>query len=368
MILRSIIHYAYLQGNKIIPNYAKINTAEAKAALWSNFRSSAAFPKVAFLCDEMTWQDFKNYTNSIFLHPKLWKKQLDTFMPDMIFCEATWSGIELFENVWRARVYKDHRVFFENRKELLHIIQYCKENGILTVFWSKEDPTYFNHPIYDFTQTALMFDVVLTTAEECVDKYYKMGHENVYIFPFGVNIEQYNINNYNPVPNSAIFAGSWFGDQKERCMALEKLLDYAIAENWNLDIYNRKSNNNAKGLKSPKKYTTFLKNDKTCKEMPYLLKKYQYAINVNTVTKSSSMCSRRLLQLTSSGNTVITNWSNVIENLEKYIYIENIIDNDIYIIKGNYNLDNFEYSTENQFENLCEKLGVIEKETILAGN
>ena len=40
-------------------------------------------PRVAFICDEMTWLDFKDQCRSIFLSPMDWREQMDDFAPEL---------------------------------------------------------------------------------------------------------------------------------------------------------------------------------------------------------------------------------------------------------------------------------------------
>lgn len=278
-------------------------------------------PRVAFICDEMTWQDFHTYVDSVFVHPKVWKEQLEQFKPDIFFCESAWSGIEAYTNVWRGRIYRDKRISFENRTILLEILAYCRKNGIQTVFWNKEDPTYFGHPNYDFTDTALRFDCLFTTAEECIDSYRTAGHTRVFLLPFGVNTDMFRPEQTAGDNNRAMFAGSWFPEHAERCKALEKLLDYAIAQGWQLDIYDRNSKTQDARFAFPQKYAQYLRPAVAFAEMPEVYRKYTYAINVNTVVNSPTMLSRRVLQLAASGTTILSNDAQGLQSLSDCLQI-----------------------------------------------
>lgn len=273
------------------------------------FGSNAAekLPRVAFLCDEMTWQDFRSSCSPIFLHPKVWKEQMDAFRPAVFFCESAWSGIEAYPDVWRGRIYRDRRVSFENRDVLKEILAYCHRNQIPTVFWNKEDPTYFNHELQDFSDTALMFDFIFTTAQECIEWYQHYGHQNVYLLPFGVNTEMFYPAPEKQKKNAVFFAGSWFGDHPKRCQELTALLDYALKQNWELVIYDRMSSSPEERHRFPSKYVPYIHPAVPFSEMPEICRGYEYAINVNTVVDSSTMISRRVLQLAASGATIISN-------------------------------------------------------------
>ena len=305
--LNQVAQYAYLKLTLVLGMPADVNDRLLFRSPSSAKGSSDKRPSVAFICDEMTWQDFHTYADSIFLHPKVWKKQLEQFQPDMLFCESAWSGIEKYPNVWRGRIYRDRRVNFENRDVLQEILEYCRSRDIPTVFWNKEDPAYFDHPVYDFTDTALQFDHVFTTAAECIEHYRAKGHSRVSLLPFGVNTDLFYPEQTAQKPNSAMFAGSWFSDHPERCKALEKLLDYAIARGWELDIYDRYSNSQEAKFRFPDKYTANIHPAVPFRDMPKICRSYQYALNVNTVVNSPTMISRRILQLAASGVVIVSN-------------------------------------------------------------
>lgn len=280
---------------------------DSDTALWGEKPYSAVLPKVAFLCDEMTWQDFRVCCNGIFLHPRLWREQLELFAPDFFFCEAAWTGIKGYEGSWRGRVYRDRRLLFDNRGILLDILSYCRVHGIPTVFWGKEDPTFFQHPVYDFTETALSFDFIFTTAQECVERYRALGHSHVDLLPFGVDTGRFHPVDYAPESGTVVFAGSWFSDQPKRCEALEHLLDFSLDLGLRLDIYDRKSGAKQARFRFPEKYQDYLRPAVPYEETPELFHRYEYAININSVTDSATMCSRRLLQLAANGATILTN-------------------------------------------------------------
>lgn len=263
--------------------------------------------RTAFICDEMTWQDFRGCCDAIFLHPKLWKEQLRYFQPEMLFCESAWSGIDAFADVWRGRIYRDGRVSFENRDILLEIIEYCNAQGIVTVFWNKEDPVFYAHPVYDFASTAFLFQHIFTTDEACAARYRAQGHSSVHILPFGVNTAMFYPSAEKPAEHSAFFAGSWYGDMPQRCRDLESLLDHALAQGWELDIYDRKSGRKEKRFRFPERYTPYVRQALPYHKMPELYRQYRFGINVNTVQDSPTMLSRRVLQLAACGVTIVTN-------------------------------------------------------------
>lgn len=273
-------------------------------------------PRVAFICDEMTWLDFKDQCRSIFLSPRDWREQMDDFAPELLFCESAWDGSVCGWPDWRGRIYRNGGVWFENRKILLELLDYCRLRGIPTAFWNKEDPTFWQHPRYDFTDTALRFDYLFTTAEECVAGYRALGHRQVSVLPFGVNTALFSPSRQAPEAGRVIFAGSWFNDIPQRCRDMSLLFDHVLEQDMTLDIYDRKSSSGRKNFRFPQRYEPYIHPGVPYPELPALLGRYEYALNVNSVTDSQTMCSRRVLQMAACGMNIITNPSPAMASME----------------------------------------------------
>ena len=312
-ILNNIAQYIYLN---ILPNIGEILEDKRKERRVITNDELLSAPKVAFVCDEMTWLDFSKCGQGIFLSPVRWRKQLDDFRPDLFFCESTWSGDIQGWPDWRGRVYRNHELWFENRRSLLELLEYCDDHGIATVFWNKEDPAFWGSSRYDFVDTAMRFDCIFTTAEECIEKYKDLGHQRIYLLPFGVNTRLFYPRPEEKKHNTVIFAGSWFDDFPQRCNAMTVLFDYILEQGLQLEIYDRKSEIGGKKFSFPSRYQPYLHECVPYQELPSLLARYEYALNVNTVTDSGTMCSRRVLQLAACGMKIISNPSQAMEHIE----------------------------------------------------
>lgn len=300
-LINTVAQYAYLN---FLPALLPAS-GQGAAALRQD--GAGRGPKVAFICDEMTWLDFKDQCQGIFLSPRTWKAQMDAFRPELLFCESAWEGDLCGWPDWRGRIYRNRGVRFENRKPLLDLLDYCRREEIPTAFWNKEDPTFWKHPRYDFTDTALRFDYLFTTAEECVSAYRSMGHQRVFVLPFGVNTAIFSPAQRAPEAGRVLFAGSWFADLPQRCRDMSRLFDHVLEQGMTLDIYDRKSGSGGKNFQFPQRYAPYLHDGVPYQALPALLSRYEYALNVNSVTDSSTMCSRRVLQVAACGMKIITN-------------------------------------------------------------
>jgi len=260
------------------------------------------------ICDPMTWQNLSQEHPAISLLPT----NLPTQKIKFLFCESTWSGTT--NACWRGQVYKDERVLYENRHNLLKILNHYKSKRIPTVFWAKEDPAYFQDSIYNFTDTALKFDYILTTAEECIPRYNALGHKQVHLWPFGFSPKIYYPPKNPNRENIAIFAGSWYEDHPNRCQDLSTILDAILTAKIPIRIYdrNRLSGNSTKPF--PTKYQPYVQDSVSYEALGNIYRKAEYVINVNTICDSATMFSRRVYEAMACGCIIISNESTGLRN------------------------------------------------------
>lgn len=265
--------------------------------------------KIAFVCDEMTYKSFKDECDAVFLTPSNWLEVMESFQPDIFFCESAWNGIDKYRDCWRGRIYKNKNVLFNNRKDIFNILDYCKKSGIKTVFWNKEDPIYFDHYKHNFSDTAINFDYIFTTSSECVEKYKNLGHRNVYTLMFGFNQKIFNPINSNKKENVAVFAGSWYADLKERCIDIRRLFNLVLENKIELRIYDRNYNTSNPLKVFPKEFNSVIFKNIPFEKLKNIYRNASYVININTVKNSETMFARRVFEIMACNTCVISNES-----------------------------------------------------------
>lgn len=266
--------------------------------------------KVAIIADEFTTNSFCEEFIALPVEPDNWRKVFESDKPQVFFCESAWSGPDSVKRPWKGRVYASKNFAKENRTELLAILKYCKEHGIPTVFWNKEDPTHHSDRVHDFVKTAQEFDFVFTTAAECIDSYktnYKI--KNVYALPFATNPKLFNPVEHKPRSNNVVFAGSWYSNHKERSNDMSLILDRIMSDGYQLEIYDRYYHDTDPLHEWPDSYKKYLLPSRPHNEMPEVYKSGVFGLNFNTVTNSPTMFARRVFELMSSNTLVISNTS-----------------------------------------------------------
>ncbi len=264
--------------------------------------------QVALIGDEMTYQGLQGvFQQTVLLSPQGWYQEMEGVHPDVLFCESAWTGALQQKECWRWKIYRNHRLGFENRKELRDILKYCREAGIPTIFWNKEDPVYFGEAAHDFADTALWFDHVLTTAKECVARYQALGQRNVSVMQFGYPTQWFYPLDGPFDYSRAVFFGSWYGDQPQRCQDMRRLFDMVLAKGITLEIYDRQCASSNPKHQYPENYRPFVRPGVPYQQIRQTIGRPCYALNINTVRNSETMFARRVLELMACGCLIISN-------------------------------------------------------------
>jgi hypothetical protein len=255
--------------------------------------------KIAFIGDEFTYNGLKNNCDITYIK-KVDIDKIDYNCFDLLWCDSTWNGIY---NDWKFGIYK---------YQLENVVKKFNNLNKYTLFYNKEDPISYNK----FITIAELFDVILTTSYNCIDKYKnKFPNKIILNFPFVCDPVQHNpIRLNSEILPAAVFFGGFYSNLKNRNFNTYKLFDNIINNDISLLIFNRFYG--CKGIfKIDDKYLKYNYNKIDSKLIYKYYKKYKLSINTNTVTDCKTMCSRRLIELLACGCNVLSNNSKSIEYL-----------------------------------------------------
>ena len=260
-------------------------------------RSEGA-PVVAAILDTFTEYCLRYEADLLLLTPKQWKRQLERAQPTFLLVESAWSGNN---GEWRYLLtnYKSRDV-----NPLRDLVKHCREHGLTTVFWNKEDPPNFEV----FIDAAKEFDFVFTTDADCIPKYKEIcGHDRVYLMAFACQPRLHNPCRNKSWPRYPVcFAGSWMEKYSERRRSLDDLLEPALAFGLHIFDRNFKVTGYDSRYRFPDRYQSAIKGSLEYEHMLTAYRCYDVMMNVNTVTDSPTMFSRRVFESLACGTPVIS--------------------------------------------------------------
>jgi spore maturation protein CgeB len=228
--------------------------------------------------------------------PGSWRAQLTSpRLPDLLFVESAWNGND---GAWRLAMTGSEPI----RDELYELVGWCREQGVPTVFWNKEDP-----PNYDrFIETARWFDHVFTVDADRLPDYRRdLGHDRVGLLPFGAQPRL-----HNPVlrgrgrEHDVAFAGTYFADKHEQRRAQMDTIVRPALE-YGLHIYSRMALEDRR-YQFPPEYRSSVVGSLPYERMLAAYTSYKVFLNVNSVTTSPTMCARRLFELSAAQTPVVS--------------------------------------------------------------
>ncbi|GAA1340877.1 glycosyltransferase family protein [Arthrobacter roseus] len=262
---------------------------------------------VALIADDFSAMAFGCEWNIVQLGPNDWAEHLSDNDFDLLFVESVWHGKA---GKWAGKVAQGTH----SSGPLRELVTAFNTAGIPTVFWNKEDPPHYK----DFLEAARLFDHVYTTDSNKLPDYQRdLGHGHVSVLAFGAQPVV-----HNPVRprdgwhrRDVTFAGMYFSHKyPERRQQLDVLLSGAQSAQLpiGLEIFSRYLGEDEK-YQFPAPYTDDVVGSLTYRQMLTAYKAYKIFLNVNSVTESPTMCSRRIFEVIASGSTLISTPSQAIE-------------------------------------------------------
>lgn len=262
---------------------------------------------IGIIADEFLYESFKDIANMKYISRN--DISIDNSLDFVIFA-TTWRGVD---HSWVGAA----NPFSDARKDLLHLIELYKSEGITTVFYSKEDPVNYNL----FKDMSKPCDYIYTTSQEVLKDYIEYtGNQNVDVLQFGINPAIHNpvgtrSKYFEHYKNKILFAGSWLVKYPVRMSETQRLFDSILKETEDLIIIDRNLELENPRYQFPSKYInkiTFpVKHDLLMK----MHKLFRWSINMNSVKYSETMFANRVYELQAFGNILLSNYNTGINNM-----------------------------------------------------
>ena len=268
--------------------------------------------RILTILDEFTHTNLKFEKDIELIQNKpIWYRKSNKI--DFLLVESSWRGNH---DQWRHKVANYPLHSKRSINDLHKLVSWCKDKNIPTIFWNKEDPYHYDQ----FIDAAQLFDFILTTDELSIPRYLKDAPSaKCHSMTFFIQPQIHYRKIHAPLKRS-LFMGTYQHNMHEVRTAWQNLI-FAAAAPYGLDLYNRHPNEN--NYKFPKfdgdvKYFPPIQYS----QVNDIYRNYQQILNVNTITNSPTMFSRRLIEIMACGRLAISNPSLSIETRFKNMCIE----------------------------------------------
>lgn len=268
-------------------------------------------PRVASILDAFSHACFEPECDLVPITPGAWRRELLGSQIDFVLVESAWHGNQ---DSWLHRVASFAKPPGDEVRDLL---RWARKFDVPTVFWNKEDPPNFER----FIDRAADFDYIFTTDENCIERYRQKvgGARVVAALPFAAQPKIHNPNLTQPRLDATSFAGTYYADDFElRRRAMDTLL--RVSSRYGLDIFDRMHGITGKDrarFAFPSDLQPFIRGSLSYSEMLQAYRRYRVGLNVNSVSDSPTMFSRRVFELLACGTPVVSTESVGVDRIFK---------------------------------------------------
>jgi len=287
----------------VVPPTENIEKKKLSVIGWEQANRNSKISAMTVL-DEFSRACFAPHANLVEPRPDNWEGLADKFSPRLLLAESAWRGNY---GSWRYRLASSEA---SPGDEFSQMLESFRKKGVPTVFWNKEDPVHFDA----FVESAGKCDYVLTTSVESIPRYEQKTSAKVEVMQFAAEESLHNPQGSSHRNGRVCFSGSYYADGfPERKHDLAMLL--GAAKSFELDIFDRNyGNSGARGeFAFPAEYIPNVRGRLGFEEMSQKYREYSVFLNVNSVSDSATMFSRRVFELLACGTPVISTYSRGIE-------------------------------------------------------
>ncbi len=258
------------------------------------------------ILDEISSASWKNEFDLFPLTRSSYQVEIESSLSHALFLESCWKGNQ---GAWEY-AFTSPGLKHANAGALCEAIDSAKARGLPVLFWNKEDPMHYDR----FMPIASRCDVIFTTDSNKVSSYIRdVPGARVESLPFAANPQLCNpFQRFDGELGTICFAGSYYSvGHEDRKIQMDNLLPTIIE--FNGAIYDRMSKLENDRYAYPPQYKPFIREAVPFTEIVDVYKRYKIFLNVNTITDSPTMMSRRVYELLGCGTPVISTPSRSVE-------------------------------------------------------
>lgn len=277
--------------------------------------------KMALVTDALTTESLSLECRIKSLTPKNYAEVLRSWQPDVVFIESAFHGKR---GAWRYELAKQPKILRLTKPTAIYsLVAFAKERGIPTIFWNKDDGAFFNA----FIDVAQCCDHVFTTDSRCVPRYRQVLPQkaNVHTLPIPYQPAFHNFTGFHFRHNAACFAGSYYRRILNKRRHFLDMIFAACADTpMQLHVYDRNHHRFSHffEFRYPRHTQLRMHRSVSYRNTARLFKEYALSLNVNSVTGSETMFSRRLLEILACGGIAVTNPSRAVDtHFREYCHV-----------------------------------------------
>lgn len=225
---------------------------------------------------------------------------------DFLFLESCWNGNK---GDWEY-AFTSPGLKHKNAQELISILEKANTTGLTTYFWNKEDPLHYEK----FLPIAEKCSIIGTTDVNMLPRYQKdIPAAVAQVLPFAASPSLCNpTDRFRRDPEDVCFAGTYYvHGHNDRRDQMDAILQAIVA--FNGAIYDRYSHLKNDRYEYPDIFKPFLRPSVPFSEVIEVYKQFRLFLNVNTITDSATMMSRRVYEILATGTPVLSTPSLAIE-------------------------------------------------------
>ncbi len=276
--------------------------------------------KVALITDGMTTLSFAEQCSIRQLSPNNYKDILKNWRPDFVFIESAFYGVQ---NSWLYHIAKQPAYIRQIKSHALeNVLNFAKDLNIPTIFWNKDDVPYFDA----FLHVAKLVDYVLTADINFVPLYKEAVRDEskVHVLAMAYESNFHSFTGFDFKEYAPCFLGSYYVKMlDQRKIFFDKMFKACANAQVTLHVYNRHKKHlfHATHFNFPRRDFVQVHDPVPYMQTQDLYKHYGISINVNSVTNSETMLSRRFLEVLACGGILLSNNSPVVQKyFSKYCH------------------------------------------------
>jgi len=301
-------------SQKIGKEFFQYNVELCKRKLPKKQTTAKHNPTVKFISilDEISDASWREDFTLFPVSRQSWAEQIQKSTAHALFLESCWKGNH---GKWEY-AFTSPGLQHANAQALCAAIDAAKKRKLPIVFWNKEDPMHYDR----FMPIATRCDIILTTDSNKIPDYQKdIPNAKVATLAFAANPKLCNpAGRFRREPGTICFAGSYYSvGHDDRKAQMDKLLPTIIE--FDGHIYDRMSKLENDRYAYPAEYKPHIKPAVPFTEIVNVYKNHKLFLNVNTITDSPTMMSRRVYELLACGTPVISTPSLAIDEQFKGI-------------------------------------------------